>query len=259
MLKSKTIVFIAGAFVSNSIWDNWVKYFLGLGYAVHAPWWPGKDAPAEVMRKRHPDADLAQLRLRDLISYFKDYVASLPEKPVLVGEGWGGALVQLLMQHDIAVAVIAIQPWKPDGLLPVKFRQLLLLIKILCRVKFNTSCLLPPDKWFFLLNGKPPENRLKEIYSNYAVPESRKLLWDILLGAKMDYRKPHVPILFFAKKHPFASIKSQYRNFSKYSNKLSDKEFDISYQKYLPVLSQSKSLDIANYVHNWISHRIGET
>lgn len=56
--NSKTILFITGAFVSNSIWEEWQQYFEKRGYKTFAPAWLFKDASVEVIRsfgEKNPD------------------------------------------------------------------------------------------------------------------------------------------------------------------------------------------------------------
>jgi hypothetical protein len=59
---TKTILFVTGAFVSNSCWDQWQTYFQSKGYQTHAPAWPFKDGTAAEQRAR----PLSDARLADL-------------------------------------------------------------------------------------------------------------------------------------------------------------------------------------------------
>ena len=67
-----TILFITGAFVSNRCWDDWKTFFESKGYRTLAPAWPYKDAPVDVLRSRHPDPQIASLRLTQLIDHFEN-------------------------------------------------------------------------------------------------------------------------------------------------------------------------------------------
>ncbi|RYZ29478.1 MAG: alpha/beta hydrolase, partial [Sphingobacteriales bacterium] len=84
-INSKTILFLTGAFVSNACWEEWSTFFTAQGYTTHAPAWPYKDAPADVLRSRHPDPQVASIRLTTLIDHFETIVRALPEKPILIG------------------------------------------------------------------------------------------------------------------------------------------------------------------------------
>jgi hypothetical protein len=45
--KTKNIVFVTGAFVSNTCWDEWCRYFESKGYTTVAPAWPFKDGTTQ--------------------------------------------------------------------------------------------------------------------------------------------------------------------------------------------------------------------
>ncbi len=89
-ITTKSVVFITGAFVSHSGWDNWRTYFERKGYNTIAPPWPYKNASAAALRKRQPDdTDLAQLTLSELVNHYANIVQELPEKPILIGRFYG--------------------------------------------------------------------------------------------------------------------------------------------------------------------------
>jgi hypothetical protein len=53
--QTKTVVFITGAFVHNSGWDQWKTYFEEKGYTTLAPAWPYKDGTVKELRDRQPN------------------------------------------------------------------------------------------------------------------------------------------------------------------------------------------------------------
>ncbi len=58
---------------------------------------------------------------------------------------------------------------------------------------------LGSPKWFnYAFFNTLPESEREEAYKKYIVPESKKIAWDGLTNsfAKVDFRKPHVPLLF---------------------------------------------------------------
>ena len=108
-MKSKTILFIHGMYMTPLCWEHWLEYFQAKGYRCVAPAWPGRDKPVEELRKQHPDPDLGQLTLSRVIRYFDSQVRLLDEKPILIGHSMGALIVQSLLQKDVAVAGVAIE------------------------------------------------------------------------------------------------------------------------------------------------------
>jgi len=60
-IKSKIVMFITGAFVSHDCWDEWRAYFESKGYKTIAQPSPHKDAPANELRRRHPDYAISRI------------------------------------------------------------------------------------------------------------------------------------------------------------------------------------------------------
>jgi pimeloyl-ACP methyl ester carboxylesterase len=121
-VNSKTILFITGAFVSNSCWDEWKIYFTNSGYTCIAPPWPYKEGTAEELRKRQPnDIDLAKLTLSELVDYYAAIVKGCAEKPIAIGHSLGGLITQILVNRDLVAAGIAIHSVPPKGIIPYEF------------------------------------------------------------------------------------------------------------------------------------------
>ena len=96
-IQTKSIVFVTGAFVSNSCWDEWRIYFESKGYSTIAPAWPFKNGTAAELRARQPnDTDLAALTLTELVDHYANIVKSFPKKPIVIGHSLGGMITQII-------------------------------------------------------------------------------------------------------------------------------------------------------------------
>ena len=121
-IKTKNIVFITGAFVSNACWDEWRIYFESKGYSTIAPPWPYKNGTAEELRARQPhDIDLATLTFQQLLDHYIGIVRSFPEKPIVIGHSLGGMITQVICNRDLASAAVAIHSIPPLGVFPYEF------------------------------------------------------------------------------------------------------------------------------------------
>ena len=197
---SKSVVFIAGAFVGNNCWDEWKIYFESKGYKCIAASWPHKDASTEELRNRHPDADIASNRLATLTNHFARIIETLPERPILIGHSLGGLLVQLLLQQGLGVAGVAIHSFPP---LPVIKLNSSLVKTVWNAFGFFTSnkksYMMSFKKWqYTITNGMSCEQQ-KQSYYQYAIPESKLVLRDTLTrAAKINFENPHAPLLFIS-------------------------------------------------------------
>lgn len=220
--KSGTILFITGAFVSNAVWDNWKLYFEEKGYTTYAPAWPFKNASAEELRNRHPDKNIASIRLEDVIEYYANIANKLPERPILIGHSLGGLIVQLLLQRRLGIAGVAIHPVPPQGVISFEWSFIKSVFKTF---GFFTSVkktyLMSFAEWqYAFTNGMPQEKQVAS-YHDYVIPESKLVLRDGLTGAaKIDFKKPHQPLLILSGNTDHIMPASlNYSNYKKYKNK----------------------------------------
>src|SRR3990172_1366684 len=102
-MKTKTIVFIHGMFMTPLCWEKWIAYYQSKGYHCLAPAWPRREKSVDELRKAHPDPELAKLKLNHVVDHMEAFIRDLDEKPAIIGHSMGGLVVQLLLQHDLAV------------------------------------------------------------------------------------------------------------------------------------------------------------
>ncbi len=197
---SQTIVFITGAFVSSSCWDEWKTFFEDQGYTCLVPAWPFKDAPVETLRSRQPDARVASVRLAQLEEHFAAIVKKLPEKPILIGHSMGGLLTQLLLQRDLAAAGVAIHSVPPQGVITFKwsfYRSVWGPLGYFTPV--SESFMMSFKQWQYAFTNGMAAAEQRTAYRAFAVPESKRVSRDgLTAAAKIDFERPHVPLLFLA-------------------------------------------------------------
>ena len=252
---SKTIVFITGAFVSHCCWDEWRNYFEGNGYKTVAAPWPNKDAGAEELRNRHPDAAIAANRLAALTDYYSNVVEQLPEKPILIGHSIGGLLVQLLLQRELAAAGVAIHSVPPQGVMTFKWSFLKAGWGALgFFTSAKKSYLMSFKQWqYAFTNGMPCEEQ-KQSYYRLAIPESKRIVRDtISKAARIDFKKPHAPLLLTAGSTDHTIPPSlNYSNYKKYGKDGSVTDYKEFNGRNHFVLGQSTWKEDAEFILNWI-------
>lgn len=254
-IQSKTVVFITGAFVHHSCWDDWKTYFESKEYSCIAPAWLYKDAPAKALRSRHPDAQIASIRLNDLTEYYANIVEQLPEKPILIGHSMGGLITQILVSRNLAAAGVAVHSVPPQGVIPYEFSFYKAGWKALGLFTSTKKTYLMSFKdWQYAFTGGMPLAEQKEAYEKYVIPESKLITRDaITSAAKVDFSKPHAPLLLTSgETDRIIPASLNLRNFKKY--KTSDSVLDY---KEFPgrnhfVLGQASWKEDADYILNWL-------
>jgi pimeloyl-ACP methyl ester carboxylesterase len=255
-VKSKTVLFITGAFVHHSCWNDWRIYFESKGYTTLAPAWPGKDASPETLRNSHPNAEIASMRLATLVRHYDDIAKQLPEKPILIGHSIGGLIVQLLLQKGSAVAGVGIHSVPPQGIFTFKFSFLKAGWGPLgFFTSSRKSFLMSYRQWKYSFTNGMDCDAQKEAYYKYAIPESKLIVRDtITSAAKVNFKQPHNPLLLTSgtTDHTIPSSLN-YANYKKYKNSQSRTDYQEFEGRNHFVLGQPTWREDADYILNWLS------
>lgn len=258
-LKTKTIVLISGAFVTNEGWGEWKNYFESKGYTVLTPSWQYKDGSVSDLRTAHKDSISKEYNLQKIVDYHADLIDKLPEKPILVGHSFGGLIVQLLMQRDKGVAGVAYHSVPPKGVFILKYSFLKSLWGPLGIFKSKDKPFLMSFKqWQYAFTNGMPETEQREYYDKLVVPETRRVLRAALKkSGKIDFKRAHAPLLFVSGSTdniiPAALNKKNYKRYKKHGPEGSITMYKEFEGRNHLAMSQSNWKEDADYILDWIS------
>jgi pimeloyl-ACP methyl ester carboxylesterase len=184
--------------MNNLCWEHWTEYFQNRGFKCLAPSWPGRDQPTKELRKRHPDPLVGELGLSDVVNNYETIINSLNDKPIIVGHSLGGLVVQLILQKNLAVAGVAIDSAPPMGIISAKWEFLKSnwphISPLISRSK---PIAMSFERFQYTFVNTMSLLEQQDAYEKYVVPESRRVPSEALT-AKIDFNKPHPPLLFIA-------------------------------------------------------------
>jgi len=255
-VTSKTVVFVHGMYMTPLCWEQWVDRFQSKGYRCLAPAWPGRDQPIEVLRQRHPDPQLGQLTLSDVLAHLTDFIQRLDEKPILIGHSMGGLIVQLLLNRELAAAAVAIDSAPPLGVLTTKWSFL----------KSNWPHITPfallshPiamtfERFQYTFVNTLPLAEQRAAFERYVVPESRRVPRESLT-AKIDFKKPHAPLLLIAgSTDNIIPASLNKANTAKYRSSPSATDFKEFAGRTHFIVGQQGWEEVADYVLGWLSEK----
>jgi len=106
------LVMIHGMFVGPWCWDRYGAYFSERGYRVLTPLLRHHDTTLN----DPPPAGLRETGIHDYVADVEKEIASLPQKPVLIGHSMGGLIAQIIAAKGKARAVVLISPAAPWGI-----------------------------------------------------------------------------------------------------------------------------------------------
>ena len=255
-IQSKQVVFVTGAFVTSRGWQPWQQFFENKGYTVHAPSWPHKEGTAKEARDRKPnDLPLAKLHLKDVINHYSQLIESLPEKPIIIGHSLGGLMTQVMLNRGLAAGAVVIHSVPPLGVIPYEFSFLKAGWRSLgLFTSLDKTYLMSLKTWqYAFTNGMTLEEQ-KASYEANTIPESKRAArGGLSFTAKIDFRKPHAPLLFVAgSKDNIIPASLNRRNFKRYKDKGSITEFKEFEGNNHYVLGLPNWQQTADYVYQWI-------
>lgn len=198
MAHSKTIVLIHGNFVNNNTWTDWSSDYKQKGYTVYTPANPGHDGnPKDLRANVHPA--LEKTGFKEIVNNLAEIIDKLPEKPLIIGHSMAGMAVLKLVEMGKAVAAVNIDGAPPKNVFP-PFQTLKTVLPAFGFFSFK-SYFMGSRKWYdYAFFNTIPEAEKAKAYEKYAVPESHKVSRQLVLDSfsDIDFKKPHVPILFIA-------------------------------------------------------------
>lgn len=217
-MKSKTIVFIHGMFMTPLCWEKWIPYFAAKGYRCLAPAWPGREKPVAELRRNHPDAELAKLKLNQVVDHMDAFIRDLAEKPAIIGHSMGGLVVQLLLQRELAVAGIAINSAPPAGVFTTEFSFVKSNFPVINPFLLNKPVQMTFEHFQYAFVNTLSLDEQRAAYDRYVVPESRGVPTSSLGAAgKVDFRKLRRPLLITAgEKDHIIPVSLNRSNYQKY-------------------------------------------
>lgn len=252
---SKTVVFIHGMYLTPASWRDWETYFQRQGYTTYSPAWPLHDLSVDEQNALHPSAELSALTLPMVLQHYRDFIATLPEPPILIGHSMGGLIVQKLLDEHVAAAGIAIDSAPPFGVFSVEPAFLAANLHI-----FNPSVSVStPIKLSFkqfqygFANGMTLEDQ-QDAYLNNVVPESRRIGRATLSSrAKVKTDEARAPLLIVASGSDHTATPGlNYTNFRLFKKTPAITDWRMFPGRNHWTIRQQGWEQVADYVSHWI-------
>ena len=178
---SKTIVFIHGAWVTPSCWDNFKRRYEARGYTCIAPAWPFDERPVAELN-RSPAPGLASIGIREIVDSYAEKIKALAEPPILVGHSFGGLFVQLLLDRGLGAAGVAIDPGPPRGVFPVPTAFRAALFVFLKWAGWRKAITMPFEAFQWGFAHTLPYAQQREAYESQVVPTPGRIYYQLVLG-----------------------------------------------------------------------------
>lgn len=252
---SHTVLFIHGMYLTPAVWSEWESHFQDLGYTTLSPAWPHHELGVEEQNNLHPRAGLGELTLGEVVDHYRNIIATLDEKPIVIGHSMGGLITQILLQEGLIAAGIAINSAPPQGVVSAEANFL----------KANWPHLNPlapasepvrltlSEFGYGFTNGMSPQAQ-QAAYDNFAVPESRRIgRATLTTEAAIDDTSARAPLLIIAggQDNTITRLLS-YLNFTKYNNTPAITDYRQFADRNHWTIRAAGWETVASYVQGWI-------
>jgi len=176
-----TVVLIHGFWVTPRSWEHWITHYEAKGYRVIAPAYPGFEVEVESLN-RDP-SPIERVTIPQIVEHLESVVRGLETPPILMGHSAGGVFVQVLLDHGLGCAGVAINSAPTEGVAVVPFTQLKAAFPVLKDPLHRDRAVgLTYEQWHYAFTNTFGEAESRALYERYHVPASGGIFWESVLA-----------------------------------------------------------------------------
>jgi alpha-beta hydrolase superfamily lysophospholipase len=199
-----TIVLVHGLWMTPRSWEHWVDHYENKGYTVLTPAYPGLDVEVEALRA--DPVPIAALSIPDTVASLETLIQGLATPPILMGHSFGGALVQILLDHGYGAAGVAIDSVPTEGVLAVPLSQIKASFPVLENpANRHRAVAFTPKQFHYAFTNTLSEEDSQAAYDRYAIAAPGSWVWGGVLAnftpghqdTWVDYTNANRPPLLF--------------------------------------------------------------
>jgi pimeloyl-ACP methyl ester carboxylesterase len=258
-LATNNIVLIHGLWLTPLSFEYWAHHFSEGGYSVFAPSWPGMERDVRALR-RAPDG-YAALGIREIVDHYERFALTLDEPPIFVGHGFGGLVVQALLDRGLGTCGVAVASAPIRGIWTLPYTKMRVVTPqlIVPRRGARSVQLTATQFHYGFMNNASREESLRA-WERYAVPGPRRVLLQAELANLNPFaentvnvrRNNRAPLLMIAGSQdhlaPPALIRANVRAYRKSLATTDYKEFP---GRTHFIIAQSGWQQVAEYALDW--------
>lgn len=225
--SSDTIVLIHGLWMTPRSWEGWTKRFESRGYRVLTPAYPGFEVEVDALRA--DPSPIESVTVAQTVEHLEGIIKGLDRPPILMGHSFGGALVQILLDHGCGAAAVAIDSVPTEGVLTLPLSQIKATFPILNNpANRHRAVGFTPEQFHYAFTNTLSEEESAKVYERYHIPAPGSWVWGGVLAnftpghqaTWVDYaNNDRAPLLFIAggEDHimPAAVNKSNFEKYAK--------------------------------------------
>jgi pimeloyl-ACP methyl ester carboxylesterase len=176
-----TIVLVHGLWMTPRSWEHWIKHYENAGYRVLAPAYPGLEVEVEALRA--DPLPIEHVTIEDTIGQLEAIIRGLDQPPILMGHSFGGALVQVLLDHGFGAAGVAIDSVPTEGVLTLPLSQIKATFPVLNNpANRHRAVGFTPEQFHYAFTNTLSEEESAKVYERYHIPAPGSWVWGGVLA-----------------------------------------------------------------------------
>jgi pimeloyl-ACP methyl ester carboxylesterase len=201
-----TIVLIHGFWVTPRSWEHWIAHYEAKGLTVLAPAYPGFEVEVEALNA--DPTPIEQVRLPAIVDHLESIIRGLESPPILIGHSAGGAIAQILLDHGVGAAGVAINSAPTEGVKLIPLSQAKSTFEVFKNpANRHRAVGFSHEQWHYAFTNTFGEDESRALYERYHIPASGQILWSTVLAnllpgpqdAHVDYENDNrAPLLFIS-------------------------------------------------------------
>ncbi|WBB53543.1 alpha/beta hydrolase [Verrucosispora sp. WMMD573] len=177
----RPIVLVHGFWVTPRSWEHWITHYESKGHQVVAPAYPGFEVEVEALNA--DPTPIAQVTVPQIIAHLEEVVRGLPEPPIIIGHSAGGAFTQILLDHGLGAAGVALNSAPTEGVRVVPLSQVKSTFPVLRNPANRHKAVgLTLDQWKYAFTNTFADEESRALYERYHIPAPGGIVWGGVLA-----------------------------------------------------------------------------
>jgi pimeloyl-ACP methyl ester carboxylesterase len=175
------IVLIHGLWMTPRSWEHWNDHYERRGYQVLAPAYPGLDVEVEALRE--DPSPIEALTVPETVAHFEEIIRGLDQPPFVMGHSFGGVITQILLDHGLGAAGVAIDSVPAEGVRVVPRSQIKATFPVLDNpANRHRAVPFTVKQFHYAFTNTLDDEETAKVYERYHVAAPGSWVWGGILA-----------------------------------------------------------------------------